>query len=50
MGLTATSFSQETAMLGLEFTFQFRKAVKAGEKIMLEWEVVETSPKASLQG
>ena len=50
MGLTATSFSRETAMLGLEFTFNFRKAVKAGEQITLEWEVVHTEPKASLQG
>ena len=50
MGLTATSFSQQTAMLGLEFTFQFLKAVKAGEKITLEWEVVAISPKSSLQG
>lgn len=50
MGLTATHFSRETAMLGLEFTFHFRKAVKAGEVITLEWEVTSAIPKASLQG
>jgi len=50
MGLTATYFSRETAMLGLEFTFHFRKAVKADEMVTLEWEVVHTEPKASLQG
>jgi acyl dehydratase len=33
MGLTATYFSQETAMPGLEFTFHFRKAVKVGEAV-----------------
>jgi acyl dehydratase len=50
MGLTATYFSQGRAMLGLEFTFRFRKAVKAGESIALAWEVVAAEPKASLQG
>lgn len=50
MGLTATHFSRETAMLGLEFTFHFRKAVRADEMITLEWEVVHVEPKASLQG
>ena len=50
MGLTATYFSQGKAMLGLEFTFRFRKAVKAGEMIDMAWEVVAAEPKASLQG
>lgn len=50
MGLTATYFSQGKAMLGLEFTFRFRKAVKAGEPIALAWDVVAAEPKASLQG
>lgn len=50
MGLTATYFSRETAMLGLEFTFHFQKAVKADEMITMEWEIVIVEPKASLQG
>lgn len=50
MGLTATYFSQETAMLGLEFTFHFRKAVKVGEAVTMAWDIVSAAPKASLQG
>src|SRR5258708_12232971 len=50
MGLTATSFSQETAMLGLEFSFRFRKAVKADEMIYLSWEIVHVEPNATFQG
>ncbi len=50
MGLTATYFSQETAMLGLEFTFHFRKAVKVGEAVTMAWDIVSAKSKASLQG
>lgn len=50
MGLIATYFSRETAMLGLEFTFQFRKAVKVGETVNMEWIIAAAEPKASLQG
>lgn len=50
MGLTATYFSRGTAMLGLEFTFQFRQAVKVGETVRMEWQIVTVEPKASLQG
>ena len=50
MGLTATYFSRDGAMLGLEFTFRFRKAVKADEQIIMEWEIVAAEYKASLQG
>jgi 3-hydroxybutyryl-CoA dehydratase len=50
MGLTATHFSRSGAMLGLEFTFRFRKPVKADEQIDMEWEIVAIEPKASLQG
>ena len=50
MGIIATRFSQETAMLGLDFAFSFRKAVKAGEMVTLEWEVVQAEPRQSLQG
>ena len=50
MGMTATHFSHDGAMLGLEFTFQFRKAVKAGEPLHLAWEVIALEPKASLHG
>jgi 3-hydroxybutyryl-CoA dehydratase len=50
MGLIATYFTQNSAMLGLEFTFHFLKAVKAGEAIEMEWEVVTTEAKPSLGG
>jgi 3-hydroxybutyryl-CoA dehydratase len=50
MGLTATYFSQTTAMLGLEFAFRFRKAVQAEESIRMEWEVVAAEYKRSLGG
>src|SRR5258708_22722939 len=48
MGLTATYFSRDTAMLGLEFTFNFRKAVKVGETITMEWQIVSAEPKATM--
>lgn len=50
MGLTATRFSEEGAMLGLEFRFRFRRAVRAGETVSLEWEVVAVRPHAGLGG
>lgn len=50
MGLTATHFSQHGAMLGLEFTFHFRKAVKVGESIHMEWAVMSVTPQARLSG
>ena len=50
MGMTATHFSREGAMLGLEFSFRFRKAVKAGETIFMDWVIVSAVYKASLQG
>ena len=46
MGLTATYFSQGRVMLGLEFTFRFRKAALAGDTIDIVWEVVSVEPKA----
>ena len=37
-------------MLGLEFTFRFRKAVKAGDTITMDWEIISAEYKTSLQG
>ncbi len=37
MGLCASHFSRGAEMVGLEFTFRFRSAVKAGERVELEW-------------
>ena len=40
----------ETAMLGLDFSFRFRKVVKVGELITMSWDIVAVQPKTSLQG
>ena len=50
MALTAKRFSQNTAMVGLEFSFQFLKAIKAEELVSLEMEVIGSQYKASLGG
>ncbi len=50
MGLTATYFSQNGAMLGLEFSFRFRQAVLANEPIAMLWEITSNEFKASLHG
>lgn len=50
MGMLAKHFSQDTAMVGLECAFQFLKAIKAQELIALEWEVIATEYKDSLNG
>jgi 3-hydroxybutyryl-CoA dehydratase len=48
MGLTATHFSQDTAMVGLEFWFRFRRPIFADETIRLEWLVIAVRPNAQL--
>lgn len=50
MGLAASHFSLEGAMLGLEFSFVFRKAVRAGDALEMTWEVVAVDRKDSLNG
>ena len=50
MAIPATHFSKKTMMVGLEFSFRFHKAIKAGETIDMEWEIIKVEPKASLQG
>ena len=50
MGLTATHFSQDTAMVGLEFWFRFRRPIFADETIRLEWLVIAVRPNARLGG
>lgn len=56
MGLTATHFSRPgpgglaRAMLGLDFRFRFRRAVRAEEALELSWEVVAVRAKESLGG
>src|SRR5215469_14225466 len=50
MGMVASRYSRETGMLGLEFTFHFRKAVRADETLALEWQMTQAEPKARLHG
>lgn len=50
MSLTATHFSRAGAMLGLEFSFRFRRPVHADETVRLEWLIVSVRPSAKLGG
>ncbi|HTP96299.1 MAG TPA: MaoC family dehydratase [Burkholderiales bacterium] len=50
MAMVARHFSRNTAAVGLEYAFRFRKAVPAGEPITLSWEVIAIEQKASLGG
>src|SRR5215510_14514177 len=50
MALTATHFSQDAAMVGLEFWVRFRRPIYADEIIRLEWLVVKVTPNEKLGG
>ena len=50
LGLCATWFTARGESVGLEFTFRFRKAVRAGESLHLAWHIVAIEPKPSLKG
>ena len=50
LALTASHFSRNGSMVGLEYWLQFRKAVKADEEIELEWLVVRVRPHQRLGG
>ena len=50
LGLTASHFSNGTAMVGLEFWVRFRRAVYADERIRLEWLVVRVTHNDRLGG
>lgn len=50
MALTATHYSKHAQPLGLDFSLRFRKAVKAGDTLLLRWTVTRIEFKPSLQG
>ncbi|MEZ4865943.1 MAG: MaoC family dehydratase [Caldilineaceae bacterium] len=50
LGLTAAHFSQQGAMVGLEFWVRFRRPIFADETIRLEWLVIKVTPNAKLKG
>jgi 3-hydroxybutyryl-CoA dehydratase len=50
MALAGTHFSKEAPMLGLEFNFNFRRVVLAGDTLTLHWVVTHVVPKGKLGG
>jgi len=50
LGLTATHFSKDTSMVGLEYWVKFRRPVFADERIRLEWLVIKVTQNARLGG
>ena len=50
MGLAATHFAQSGGALGLEFTFEFRRAVIADDTLAMRWEITSLERKESLGG
>ena len=50
LGLTASHYSENTAMIGLEFWVRFRRPIYADESIELEWLVVRVTANEKLRG
>jgi len=52
MGLVATELTRDpdTTAAGLEFSFKFRKAVRAGQTLTLEWTIETKTPAPKLGG
>jgi acyl dehydratase len=50
MGAAATFLTQRSGSLGLEFSFVFKRAVRAGAELTLTWRVVEITAKPRLHG
>ncbi len=42
MSYTATYFSQFSPMVGLEFSFKFKSAVRADDEVKMEWMVIKS--------
>ena len=50
LGLTASHYSKQGSMVGLEFWVRFRRPIYADETIRLEWLVVKVTPNEKLKG
>lgn len=50
LGLTATHYSKNAAMVGLEFWVRFRRPINADETIRLDWLVVKVTANDRLKG
>jgi acyl dehydratase len=50
MGLCATWMTARGESVGLDFSFRFRKAVRAGETLHLAWTITRIEARPSLKG
>jgi acyl dehydratase len=50
MGMVATHLSRGTMALGVEFSLRFRKAVRAGQTLRLEWTITAVEPEPRIGG
>lgn len=50
MGLVADHFTHDGEAVGLEFSFQFKKAVPAGSTMVAEWTIIEVERNDKLGG
>lgn len=50
MGITATHYMREFAPLGLDFTFRFVRAIRAGTTLNLKWTLASVARKETLRG
>lgn len=50
LGLTATHYSRNSGMLGLEYWVGFKRPIFADEKIRLEWLVIRVTPNEKING
>ncbi len=48
MAMTATFLSTKGVVLGLDYGFRFKKAIRMGETVELAWVITEVSPKPGL--
>ena len=50
LALTASHFSRECSMVGLDYWVGFKRPIYADEKIRLEWLVIRVTPNRKLRG
>lgn len=50
LALTASHYSTQGAMVGLDFWLRFQRPIYADETIKLEWLVIRVTPNAKLNG
>ena len=50
LGLSASYFSEQRSMIGLEFWQRFKRPVFADETIKLEWLIIKVTPNKKLNG